>query len=206
MSYYFVSLALILGVAGCAVLQNPSVVQIASSRLSCQISPEMVDGNLETVGEFEIYASIMKTYVEGGRSRSSGQFLMRAEATRKTKTLIQLDSPTFVTYIDVYAASKIPKLALDTTTEAPKAHADVDWRASFTPIKDKRHADVKDTQVVRFRIMREVLYLRMTADSMRDQKEAGFASGNNNKNLDVEIVEIPLKGAAIREVKFYGQE
>ncbi len=44
-------LLLLIGVMGCAMLQESDPVEISASRLTCQENPERVDGNLETRGE-----------------------------------------------------------------------------------------------------------------------------------------------------------
>lgn len=60
MSHCFVGLALIFGLAGCAILQETPSIEIPASRLSCERNPEMVDGKLETVGIFEASGTIRK--------------------------------------------------------------------------------------------------------------------------------------------------
>ena len=43
---------LLFGVIGCAMLQETPPVEIAASRLTCEKNPDMVDGDLSTVGTF----------------------------------------------------------------------------------------------------------------------------------------------------------
>jgi hypothetical protein len=51
---------------------------------------------------------------------------------------------------------------------------------------------------VRFKIGREIFYLRLTANALEDLDNV--AGGDEYGEM-----QIPLKGAAIREVKFYGR-
>ena len=41
-------------------LQDTPFEEIASSRLTCDTHPEIVDGNLETVGSFEVRGDVKK--------------------------------------------------------------------------------------------------------------------------------------------------
>lgn len=221
---YFVALTLILVVAGCAMLQEVPPVEISASRLFCEKNPAMVDGNLETVGTFEIEGTIEK-----GFRRSHGsqrQYQRQVIGSLKTETLIKLDAPTYITYIDVYPASTIPRFALDVTAEekSPK------WSLSFEAVEDKRGEKVENAQPVRFQIRREILYLRLTAYGLEDSENVGVYSEDAIKEMGASLkamdtspeatekvhrqwrkqrregeMKIPLKGAAIREVKFYGR-
>ena len=187
-------LFLIFAVMGCAMLQETPSVEIPASRLSCAQNPEMVDGDLSTVGTFAPKGSIKKEYVVN-RGYAPRQYQRRVRGSLKTETLIKLDAPTYIKYIEVYPASIIPNFALDATAEekSPK------WMLSFTAVEDKRSQKVEGTLPVRFRIEREVLYLRMTANALEDVDNVSH--GNELGELL-----IPLKGAAIREVKFYGRQ
>ena len=53
-------LFLIFGAIGCAMLQEAPLVEIPASRLTCDQTPEMVDGDLKTVGTFVAQGSIKK--------------------------------------------------------------------------------------------------------------------------------------------------
>jgi hypothetical protein len=66
-------------------------------------------------------------------------------------------------------------------------------------VEDKRYQKVEGTLPVRFQIKREVLYLRLTANAMEDV-------GNVSHGKEIGELLIPLKGASIREVKFYGRQ
>ena len=77
-----------------------------------------------------------------------------------------------------------------TTTDDPPR-----FDIAFERVSDKQHQDIEGLNPVRFRIEREVLYLRMGADGIEDRQNS--VRGANAS------VEIPLIGASIREVKFY---
>lgn len=189
-------LVLLFGVTGCAVLQEPPPVEISASRLTCQQNPEMVDGNLKTVGTFMPQGSIRKGY-ERAWNRSQQyprQYQRRVEGSLRTETLIKLDVPTYITYVEIYPGSIIRNLALDTATEIkPPKRA-----LAFEAIEDKRGTKVEGTNPVRFQIGRKILYLRLSANALEDRD-------NVSHRDEEQEMRIPLKGAAIREVKFYGR-
>ena len=193
MRMFGVLLFLLFGVSGCALLQESPSVEIPASRLSCAQNPEMVDGDLSTVGTFASKGSIKKEFVRHLRY-AQRQYQRRVIGSLKTETLIKLDAPTYIKYIEIYPASTIPNFALDTTPEekSPK------WLLSFTAVEDKRAQRIEGTLPIRFQIGREVLYLRLTANALED-------SDNVSHGNEIGELRIPLKGAAIREVKFYGR-
>ncbi len=189
-----VLLFLLFGVIGCALLQETPSVEIPASRLSCAQNPEMVDGDLSTVGTFAPKGSIKKEFVVNLRY-APRRYQRRVIGSLKTETLIKLDAPTYIKYIEVYPASTIPNFALDATAEekSPK------WKLSFTAVEDKRAQRVEGTLPVRFQIEREILYLRLTANALED-------SDNVSHGNEVGELLIPLKGASIREVKFFERQ
>ena len=220
---YFVVFVLSLGVVGCVMLQETPPVEIPASRLFCEKNPEMVDGKLETVGVFETSGTIRKGFERGGSQR---QYQREVIGSLKTETLIKLNTPTYIDSIEVYPASTIPRLILDTTTEEKSSK----WLLSFEAVKDKRGEEVKGTQPVRFQIRRKVLYLRLTANALTDSENVAVYSEAAIEEMEASLkkmntspevakkarqqwqkqrregeMRIPLKGAAIREVKFYGR-
>lgn len=188
-------LALIFGVIGCAMLQEVPTIEISASRLTCDQNPEMVDGNLETVGTFRAQGTIIKEFV---RSIVKGvsqplQYQRRVEGSLKTETLIKLDAPTYIAYVEVYPASTIRNLTLDTAIALPS------WKIPLEAVEDKRGIDVEGTLPVKFKIGREIHYLQLTANALEDPE-------NVRHNDEDRKMWIPLKGAAIREIKFYGRQ
>lgn len=189
------------GVTGCAVLNqlNQSVEEIAPARLTCASNPEFVDGNLETVSSFAVNGFVRKAYqVFDGETRrmayAQRRYVTQVEGNRRTEAIIKLDAPTYVSYVEVYPASRhIPNFAMMTTTDDPPR-----FDVAFERVSDKQHKDIEGLTPVRFRIGREVLYLRMSADGIEDKQ-------NSTRNIN-SAVEIPLIGAEIREVKFFGKQ
>ena len=190
-----VLLFLIFGVMGCAMLQEAPLIEIPASRLTCNQNPEMVDGDLKTVGTFIAKGSIKKEFVT--RKTKSvylpQQYQRQVEGSLKTETLIKLDTPSYIKYIEVYPASTIRNLVLDTSIKLPNQ------KFSFEAVEDKRSMKVEGTVPVRFQIGREILYLRLTANALEDPE-------NVRHDDEEKKMWIPLKGAAIREVKFYGRQ
>ena len=192
---------LLIGVTGCAVLSqlNQAVEEIAPSRLTCASNPEFVDGNLETESEFAVNGFVRKAYQvfvqeTPRRSNAHRRYMTQLEGNRRTEAIIKLDAPTYVSYVEVYPASpRIPNFAMMTTTDDPPR-----FDVAFERVSDKQHRDIEGVKPVRFRIQREILYLRMSADGIEDRQNS--VRGENS------VVEIPLKGAAIREVKFFGRQ
>ena len=192
MSVYVAGAILSFSIAGCAVLQEAPLVEIPASRLTCDQNPEMVDDDLKTVGTFTAQGSIKKEFVKRV-SYAPQQYQRRVEGTLKTETLIKLDVPTYIAYVEIYPASTIRNLILDAAVKSPNG------KLSFETVEDKRGIKVEGTLPVRFKIKREIHHLRLTANALEDPE-------NVRHNDEEQKMWIPLKGASIREVKFYGRE
>ena len=210
-------LPLLLGAVGCAVVQGKSgaeilpsrlswlqdtpIEEIAPSQLTCETHPKIVDGNLETVGTFDVQGTVTKKYDvvgQGARSFGKGQYVTDLDGTIRCEIVIKLEKPTYVSTVEVYPASRIPNLALSTTLEA-SGHYVGQSGTGFKPVHDKQHRSVESTiKPVKFSVEREVLYLRVTADAIEDRENA--------TRIDDEEIDIPLKGASIREIKLYGKQ
>lgn len=202
---------LLIGVLGCAVL-NQSTIEIDPSRLTSQTNPELVDGNLETVSTFALNGHVEKGYeVQSfGINSDEVRYVTSIKGGFRTEAVIKLDTPTYITYIEIYPESRIPRLALVTTLDDPPKFA-----TSFEVVRDKQHVNIDSKQPVKFQINREVLYLRITADGIQDKKNSVHVAdekspfGARNKKIKRNTntrIQIPLKGASIREVKFYARE
>ena len=216
MSACIAGIVLILSITGCVAsqgqsgtgilqsrlswLQGTPIEEITASQLTCETHPEIVDGNLETVATFSVQGTVTKKYEVVERSRRSfgrGQYITDLDGTIRCEMLIKLEKPTYVNTVEVYPASRIPNLALSTTLEASGYHLGQSG-TGFKPVHDKQHRDVEGTKPVKYSVAREVLYLRVTADAIEDRQKA-------TRNDDKEI-NIPLKGASIREIKIYGKK
>ena len=209
-------LFLLFSVAGCTALQGKSGVEtlserlswlqdtpnveIASSQLTCEPHPEIVDGNLETVGTFDVQGFLRKQYRfedDNPRSAHMGGYRTEFEGTTRCELVIKLEKPMYVSTVEVYPASRIPNLALSTTLEEAASHIGQSGRG-FKPVHDKQHKNVEGTKPVKFQVGRKVLYLRVTAGALEDQQNA--------ERFEHQEIDIPLKGASIREVKLYGKQ
>jgi len=190
-----VPLFLLFGIIGCAMLQEAPTVEISGSRLTCALNPEMVDGNVETVGAFIAQGTIIKEFVSSivKEVPQQRQYQRRVEGSLKTETLIKLDAPTYIAYVEVYPASTIRNLVLDTAIETPNG------KLSFEPIEGKRGIKTEGTLPVKFKIGRVIHYLQLTANALED-------SENVRHDDEERKMWIPLKGASIREVKFYERQ
>ena len=182
-------------------LQDTPIEEIASSQLTCETHPEIVDGNLETVATFEVHGAVTKKYDivgQGARSFGRGQYVTDLDGTIRCEIVVKLEKPMYVSRVEVYPASRIPNLALSTSLEKSGRHFGQSG-TGFKPVHDKQHRSVEGiTKPVKFSVERELLYLRVTADAIEDRKNA--------MRIDDEEIDIPLKGASIREIKLYGKQ
>ena len=192
---FSILLILICSIMGCAMLQEAPLVEIPTSRLTCDQNPEMVDGDLKTVGTFVAQGTIKKEFVtrKANRVYQPKQYQRRVEGTLKTETLIKLDVPTYIAYVEIYPASTIRNLILDAAVKPPNQEL------SFEAVEDKRGIKVEGTLPVRFKVEREIHHLRLTANALEDPE-------NVRHDDEERKMWIPLKGASIREVKFYGRK
>ena len=206
---------LLIGVLGCAIL-NQSTIEIDPSQLTSPTNPELVDGNLETVSTFALNGHVEKGYevqrglTPRGNNSDELRYVTSIKGGFRTEAVIKLDSPTYITYIEIYPESRIPRLALVTTLDDPPKFA-----TSFEVVRDKQHTNIDTKQPIKIQINREVLYLRLTADGIQDKKnsvrvadEKSPFGGRNRitKKNNASRIQIPLKGASIREVKFYARQ
>ena len=185
-------------------LQDTPIEEIASSQLTCDTHPEIVDGNLETVGAFDVKGDVRKRYdiVEGERPFfGRTQYVTELDGTIRCEILIKLEKPMYVSSIEVYPASGIPNLALSTALDESERHFG-ESGTGFKPVHDKQYEDVEGTKPVKFQVERELLYLRVTADAIEDRQDAT----RFDDRVSDEGIDIPLKGASIREVKLYGRQ
>ena len=184
-------------------LQDTPIEEIASSRLTCDTHPEIVDGNLETVGSFEVQGDVRKRHdIVGGERPFFGrtQYVTELDGTIRCEILIKLKKPMYVNTVEVYPASRIPNLALSTALDESERHFGQSG-TGFKPVHDKQYEDVEGAKPVKFQVERELLYLRVTADAIEDRQDAT----RFDDRVSDEGIDIPLKGASIREVKLYGR-
>ena len=185
-------------------LQDTPIEQIASSRLTCDTHPEIVDGNLETLGTFEVHGDVKKQHniVEGEtRFYGKSQYVTNLGGTIRGEILVKLEKPMYVSIVEVYPASRISNLALSTALDESERHFGQSG-TGFKPVHDKQYRDIEGTKPVKFQVGRELLYLRVTADTMADRRNAT----RFDDRISDEGIDIPLKGGSIREIKLYGRQ
>ena len=185
-------------------LQDTPIEQIVSSRLTCDTHPEIVDGNLETVGTFEVHGDVKKQHdiVEGEtRFYGKSQYVTNLGGTIRGEILVKLEKPMYVSIVEVYPASRISNLALSTALDESERHFGQSG-TGFKPVHDKQYRDIEGTKPVKFQVGRELLYLRVTADTMADRRNAT----RFDDRISDEGIDIPLKGGSIREIKLYGRQ
>ncbi|MCE2415833.1 hypothetical protein J4G07_17770 [Candidatus Poribacteria bacterium] len=185
-------------------LQDTPIEEIASSRITCDTHPEIVDGNLETVGTFEVHGEVRKRHDIVERERpfiGRTQYITELDGTIRCEILIKLEKPMYVSSVEVYPASRIPTLALSTALDESERHFG-ESGTGFKPVHDKQYEDVEGTKPVKFQVERELLYLRVTADAIEDRYDAT----RFDDMVSDEGIDIPLKGASIREIKLYGRQ
>ena len=181
-----------LSVSGCAILNQPSPIEIPTAQLQCEVYPRLVDGNMGTSSILKVEGSIKKEYINTGLRTQ--RYQGHIQGTNKVHVLIQLNSPKYVTHIEIYPVSKIPSLAVDTAT----ARVEPGKGQDFTRIPDNRRAKSENASVIRVNIEQEVLFLQLTISSERDSAKA-IREGITDK------IQVPFKDIVIREVKFYGE-
>ena len=162
--------ALIFALLGCAALpQGAPTVELDSSRLSCPKIPQIVDGNLNTAGEL--------TSLRSGAG-----------------AIVKLDKPTYVKYVEVYAKSKMSDVMVDIAMAEPARGSGI----TFSPVREQnRGRPIGKGKMRKYRIGKEILYLRLTTDSIVD------GSGGRQVRVGVFSRTVPVKGPAVREIKFY---
>ncbi|MCY4569258.1 MAG: hypothetical protein OXD49_13220, partial [Candidatus Poribacteria bacterium] len=135
-------------------LQDTPIEEIASSQLTCDTHPEIVDGNLETIGAFDVKGDVRKRYdiVEGERPFfGRTQYVTELDGTIRCEILINLEKPMYVSSIEIYPASGIPNLALSTALDESERHFG-ESGTGFKPVHDKQYEDVEGTKPVKFQV------------------------------------------------------
>ena len=175
-------------VPGCAILNQPPPTEIPAVQLQCKNYPRLVDGNMGTSSILKVEGSVEKDHTDG--VTLPYRYQDSIQGTNKVQALIQLNSAEYVTYIEIHPASNILSLTID-TAESDQAHR-------FTRISDNRRAKSENAAVIRVSIERDILFLRLTATSERDNTKA-------IREPSTDKITVPFKDIVIREVKFYGK-
>lgn len=167
---------------GCAAIQEIPPSELDCSRLSCSTNPEIVDGDLNTASALSALRSAR---------RSSGRNIVQGDAG----TVISLDEPTYIKYVEVYAASRLYDVNLRIAATEPKEDREI----RFDSVSDKSR--IREGQMRRFPIGRKILYLKLTANWAIDRTSGRRIALTSESRMRVMLV--PVKGPMVSEVKFY---
>jgi hypothetical protein len=179
---------------GCTILQQPPAVVVKPDQLACPDAPEIVDGDLTTIGMLQTDGYIEKrTLIDYTRDRTLINE-RQIVGTKRAGALIALKTPRHITYIEIYAESMITEPMIDVATDKSLSGPD-----QFMPIKDRQVGKpIQPGETRRFRIGKKIRYLRIITDAIGDTKRT-----ERTKVMKTNVTRIPLKGPRIREVKLY---
>ena len=189
---------MIFQITGCMNLQQRTI-SVEANALSCEVAPNVVDGHFDTTGEMYINAKLVKI---GEQYYNTRQSRTLRTGKKYAELVIELNQPTYITHIEIYAMSKMTNVKIFVVKEKPKVG---DW-LTFEPTR-VRHTThtIPAGSAAKFRLSEKVSLLKITADPVKDTSQ-GTSRGRHRENrLGISIFEldIPLKGPTIREVKFY---
>ena len=176
---------------GCASLYQPLPRRMEATRLSCEVYPGLVDGNLATTGILKVEGVVEKDYIDfsgSGRVRYDDWLTGRFKA----EALIQLDTLTSVAYIEVHPVSNIYRLSVDTAI----AEIQPGKEYLFEPIRSHKIARSENGAVIRIDIDRQVRTLRVIIAANRDSAHA-------TREPLTEKIKVPFKDIIIREIQVY---
>ena len=189
---------MIFQITGCMNLQQRTI-SVEANALSCEVAPNVVDGHFDTTGEMYINAKLVKI---GEQYYNTRQSRTLRTGKKYAELVIELDQPTYITHIEIYAMSKMTNVKIFVVKEKPEIG---DW-LTFEPTR-VRHTThtIPAGSAAKFRLSEKVSLLKITAAPVKDTSQ-GTSRGRHRENrLGISIFEldIPLKGPTIREVKFY---
>ena len=189
---------MIFQITGCMNLQQRTI-SVEANALSCEVAPNVVDGHFDTTGEMYINAKLVKI---GEQYYNTRQSRTLRTGKKYAELVIELDQPTYITHIEIYAMSKMTNVKIFVVKEKPEVG---DW-LTFEPTR-VRHTThtIPAGSAAKFRLSEKVSLLKITAAPVKDTSQ-GTSRGRHRENrLGISIFEldIPLKGPTIHEVKFY---
>ena len=189
---------MIFQITGCMNLQQRTIL-VEANALSCGVAPSVVDGHFDTAGEMYINAKLVKI---GEQYYNTRQSRTLRTGKKYAELVIELNQPTYITHIEIYAMSKMTNVKIFVVKEKPEVG---DW-LTFEPTR-VRHTThtIPAGSAAKFRLSEKVSLLKITAAPVKDTSQ-GTSRGRHRENrLGISIFEldIPLKGPTIREVKFY---
>lgn len=173
---------LVFGFTGCAAfLQQQPSVEVPPLEISCDESPEMVDGDLETASALRLHTQSNSTTVIGNRARA----------------VIKLNEPMYITHVEVYASDAMSDVRL--FVAMAENQSALDNVLKTVRVAGTTAIHIQPGLVKKFRIGQKINYLRIDADLIKDASKAsisGFGGGLLARTT-------PVKGPMVKEVKFY---
>ncbi len=143
---------------GCASMHQ---LRIEAAHLSCEAYPSLVDGDLATTSSLKVKRFVEKRNAAYKEDIRYGDWV---EGKDKAEALIQLDTLTPVSYIQVHPVSNIYRLSVDTSTaEIADKKAD-----HFEPVRSHKIARSENGAVIHINIDRPVRVLRVVIYATRD--------------------------------------
>ena len=169
-------------IPGCGfIFQETLVLEIDASRLSCATNPEIIDGDLGT-----------------GSVLAMTQGVARGAAG----VLIKLDQPTYIKHIEIYTRSRMTDVRIYTSAKEGREQADIVFD-SVRGYSGKDGAIIPRGQMKRFRIGRQVLYLKLLAGWTIDGKSGRRIEKSTALGYDRVL---PMQCPFVNEVRFYTVE
>ena len=178
----------------CAALQQRPAVAVPPARLLCPDAPQVVDGNLETIGTLATDGYVEKRVLVDSRRDKILVNTRQIVGTQRAGALIALKEATYITHVEIYADSAITHPLIDVATDnAPSSPGEL------ISVKDRQIGKpIGPRKMRRFRIGMEIRYLRIMADAVEDTSRI-----ERSTVVRTRVIKIPLKGPTIREIKLY---
>ena len=174
---------------GCASLYQPLPKRIEATHLFCRMYPKLVDGNLATASSLKVKSFIEKGNTAYRYSIRHGDWI---EGKNKAEALIQLDTLTPVTYIEVHPISTIYRLSVETSTTET-----ADEKASlFEPVRSHKIARSENGAVIRINIDRPVRMLSVVIYVNRD-------AAHVTREPLTHKMKVSFEDVMIREIRVY---
>ena len=97
----------------CVALQQTPAVAVPPARLLCPDAPQVVDGNLETVGILATDGYVEKRVLVDSRRDKILVNTRQIVGTQRAGALIALKEATYITRVEIYADSAITRPLID---------------------------------------------------------------------------------------------
>lgn len=174
---------------GCATMFEPPPLRIEATNLSCEEYPLLVDGDLATTSKMKVSSPLLKHNLSNKSNIGFGDWL---EGNDKAEALIQLNTLTQVSWIEVHPLSNISRLSVDTATIEIVDDKEYD----FVPVKSHKIARSKNGEKIRIYINRPVRFLKVVIYVNRD-------SAKITREVFTDKIKASFEDVIIREIMVY---